>query len=215
VGIIISSQTFASSSSIPAWIKNTARWWADGQINDDDYIKSIQWLIDNKILRIPQSNNLQTQQLTSDETKANQSILDTLDSCTKITDDVKLKLCIDYAKKIKELCDRDINEKFQACKDPRLEDLSQQPAMSPFSNTVCRHGEFGTVEMSGQFTNDGTPYSFISLKLGVLDSNGDVVATGVGIISNIEAFETKIFDASALYSGSFSTCKIQVESKLP
>ena len=32
-------------SSIPAWIKNNAGWWADGQIDDDTFIQGIQFLI--------------------------------------------------------------------------------------------------------------------------------------------------------------------------
>ncbi len=36
--------------SIPQWIKNNAKWWAEGQIVDSDFIKGIQYLIDNNIL---------------------------------------------------------------------------------------------------------------------------------------------------------------------
>ena len=32
-------------SSIPAWIKNNAGWWADGQIDDDTFVQGIQFLI--------------------------------------------------------------------------------------------------------------------------------------------------------------------------
>jgi hypothetical protein len=42
-----------SSSEIPAWIKNNAGWWADGQITDDDFVKGIQFLIKEKILNVP------------------------------------------------------------------------------------------------------------------------------------------------------------------
>ena len=41
-----------SSPSIPAWIKNNAGWWADGQIDDDEFIQGIQFLIKEKILQI-------------------------------------------------------------------------------------------------------------------------------------------------------------------
>jgi len=43
--------------SIPSWIKNTAKWWGEGQISDDEFIKALQWLIDQKIL-VVQSNNV-------------------------------------------------------------------------------------------------------------------------------------------------------------
>ena len=37
---------------IPAWIKNNAGWWADGDIPDSTFISGLQWLISNKIMQI-------------------------------------------------------------------------------------------------------------------------------------------------------------------
>lgn len=62
IGIGLSVNISADQGTIPAWIKNSAKWWADGQITDSDFIKSLQWLIDNKILVIPQSKDIQTSQ---------------------------------------------------------------------------------------------------------------------------------------------------------
>lgn len=42
-----------SSPSIPAWIKNTAKWWAEGQVSDTEFINALQWLVEKKILVIP------------------------------------------------------------------------------------------------------------------------------------------------------------------
>jgi hypothetical protein len=39
-------------TSIPAWIKNNAEWWADGQIPDSAFVSGIQWLISNGIMKI-------------------------------------------------------------------------------------------------------------------------------------------------------------------
>lgn len=41
-----------SEYQIPEWIKNNAKWWAEGQITDDDYIKGLQYLIDKGILKV-------------------------------------------------------------------------------------------------------------------------------------------------------------------
>lgn len=38
--------------NIPQWIKDNARWWAEGKISDREYINALQWLIDQGILRI-------------------------------------------------------------------------------------------------------------------------------------------------------------------
>jgi micrococcal nuclease len=41
-----------TSDSIPAWIKNTAGWWADGNITETEFLRAIEYLIDNKIIKI-------------------------------------------------------------------------------------------------------------------------------------------------------------------
>jgi len=40
-------------TEIPAWIKNNAGWWADGQIDDDSFVQGIQFLVKQDILKIP------------------------------------------------------------------------------------------------------------------------------------------------------------------
>ena len=44
---------YADNSSIPDWVKNTAKWWADDQIGESDYISSLQYLINQDIIKIP------------------------------------------------------------------------------------------------------------------------------------------------------------------
>lgn len=46
----------ADQIQIPLWIKNNANWWSAGQISDSDFIKGIQYLIDQKIILIPQTS---------------------------------------------------------------------------------------------------------------------------------------------------------------
>jgi hypothetical protein len=41
---------------IPNWIKNNARWWAEGNIGDSDFVSGIQYLIKEGIMRIPPSS---------------------------------------------------------------------------------------------------------------------------------------------------------------
>ena len=38
--------------SIPDWIKNTAEWWYLGEITEDDFLKSVEYLVKNRIIRI-------------------------------------------------------------------------------------------------------------------------------------------------------------------
>jgi len=40
------------SEEIPQWIKNNAEWWSQGLISDDDFVKGIQYLVENGIIRV-------------------------------------------------------------------------------------------------------------------------------------------------------------------
>lgn len=40
---------------IPSWIKNNAKFWSDGKITDKDFVSGIQYLINQKIIKIPAS----------------------------------------------------------------------------------------------------------------------------------------------------------------
>ena len=37
---------------VPKWIKNNARWWADGDIPDSAFVSGLQWLIRNGIMQV-------------------------------------------------------------------------------------------------------------------------------------------------------------------
>ncbi len=60
------SQT-SSLISIPTWIKNNAKWWSQGSITDSDFTKGIQYMIQNGIMKIPQtqSGSVTSQQIPS------------------------------------------------------------------------------------------------------------------------------------------------------
>ncbi len=45
------------SMVIPSWIKTTAKWWSQGQVSDSDFIKGIQYLIQQGIMQIPTQSN--------------------------------------------------------------------------------------------------------------------------------------------------------------
>ena len=38
---------------VPDWIKNNARWWTEGRINDSDFVLGIEFLINNEIITVP------------------------------------------------------------------------------------------------------------------------------------------------------------------
>jgi len=49
------TETKATSSKIPDWIKNNAGWWADGSIDDASFVQAMQYLIKEGIMKIPQT----------------------------------------------------------------------------------------------------------------------------------------------------------------
>jgi len=51
------SKISRDSIEIPNWIKNNAGWWADGQIGDSDFVSGIEFLINEKIMRLPSATS--------------------------------------------------------------------------------------------------------------------------------------------------------------
>jgi hypothetical protein len=49
-----------TESEVPAWIKNNAGWWADGNIDDAAFVNGIQFLIKNGIMKIPETTPVTT-----------------------------------------------------------------------------------------------------------------------------------------------------------
>ncbi len=39
--------------SIPNWIRTNAGWWVDGQISDDDFVRGVEFMIENQIIHSP------------------------------------------------------------------------------------------------------------------------------------------------------------------
>ena len=44
-----------SSTQVPDWIKQNAKWWAQGAIDDSDFVSGIQYLIKEGIMTIPET----------------------------------------------------------------------------------------------------------------------------------------------------------------
>lgn len=44
--------TDVAKTSVPDWVKNNAKWWSDGLITDDDFVKGIQYLVEKGIIRV-------------------------------------------------------------------------------------------------------------------------------------------------------------------
>jgi len=42
----------AQSDAVPAWVKNTAGWWADDQISEAEFVNSMEYLIGSGIIDV-------------------------------------------------------------------------------------------------------------------------------------------------------------------
>lgn len=45
-----------ADATIPSWVKSNAKYWKEGQIGDDEYVKGIQYLVQNNVMQIPSSS---------------------------------------------------------------------------------------------------------------------------------------------------------------
>ncbi|EGP93442.1 Secreted Zn-dependent protease containing TPR-repeat protein [Nitrosarchaeum koreense MY1] len=51
----IEAVKISDSAQIPDWIRNNAKWWSDGAITDADFVKGIQFLAQQGIIKIEQT----------------------------------------------------------------------------------------------------------------------------------------------------------------
>ncbi len=61
ISILLLQPALAASAQvsgpiIPQWIKNNAKWWSDGTISDSDFVKGIQYLVQNGIVKVTASS---------------------------------------------------------------------------------------------------------------------------------------------------------------
>jgi len=53
-GWILVGAAWAEETTLPSWIKTTSIWWGEEKITDEEFINSLQYLLENEILVIPQ-----------------------------------------------------------------------------------------------------------------------------------------------------------------
>jgi len=60
-----------SDEIIPNWIKNNARWWSEGNIDDEAFVDGIEFLISKNIIDVPKHNSAQSIMVIPDWIKNN------------------------------------------------------------------------------------------------------------------------------------------------
>ena len=66
--------------NIPAWIKNNAAWWSQGQIDDASFVSGITYMIENGIMEISQNNTPVNNMSVDDLYQENQEFREWADS---------------------------------------------------------------------------------------------------------------------------------------
>ena len=51
ISISEEKQETAVDAGVPNWIKTTAEWWSKGQIDDADFVRGIEFLLNNNFIR--------------------------------------------------------------------------------------------------------------------------------------------------------------------
>jgi len=46
------SQSSAEAKEIPSWVKNNAKWWADGSIDEGSFVTGIEFLVKEGIIQV-------------------------------------------------------------------------------------------------------------------------------------------------------------------
>ncbi|WP_428324354.1 hypothetical protein [Nitrosopumilus sp.] len=61
VGISVTSISAQSNYEIPSWFKGVANFWAEGNIDDDEFGESISFLVNNEIIKVPKIQELENE----------------------------------------------------------------------------------------------------------------------------------------------------------
>jgi len=152
IGIFV-SLVLAQDYNIPSWIKNNAKWWSEGQIGNSDFTKGMQYLIQNGIMKVPQ-----TQASSSSSNQIPSWIKNDAGSWAsgQISDD-------EFVKGIQYLISEGIIEtQSSSCK--AINDILPDPKCTPGATdpkvtqanidfTICASGYTKTVRPSGSATN--------------------------------------------------------------
>lgn len=314
-------QNNSSNDSVPSWVKNNARWWSEGQIGDNDFITGIEFLVKNGMIHVGTSQNdglkfnidnllptkISLEEIISknisykkianhEDDKCIESV--GIDYSHETTDNVRIVYSTGICKLRNVEAENDVfdsrefpvmgesqktgrcfatplggdyelqssnvfcliddylfgtvaffeynsadfrtllsieetiiknyhKQKYGNPVDISLSDIlkSGQSSSKPneggikaeegFSSLSCRQDEYGFIKMTGRFTNGADFYSTIYFTLGIEDKNGNIVATGIGTLSNVEPYQTRIFDATAEWDGPYVNCLIEVNDAFP
>ena len=49
-----------SEPAVPEWVKNNAKWWGEGQINDSDFATGLEFLVKENVINVPKNTEVES-----------------------------------------------------------------------------------------------------------------------------------------------------------
>ena len=84
------TDTSQSDQQVPAWVKNTAGWWADNKISEAEFVNAIQYLIKGSIIQIPNQND----SWVSDAFRVNSCEFEHIPALNKLDNEARMEICL-------------------------------------------------------------------------------------------------------------------------
>ncbi len=101
--MILSVNSAMADTSIPQWIKNDAKWWSEGSISDTDFLKGIQYLVRQGIIKVdvPVTEVIATNGSPSDSDRVT-SIVVTFQNLVNFPSTIPNKITVNSIQRISE-----------------------------------------------------------------------------------------------------------------
>lgn len=181
----------AQSTEIPSWVKGVANFWAEGNINDNEFGEAISFLIEQGIIKVD---------MTIIDNPEQQNKISQLES-----ENTGLKNEISSLKNKNS----ELNQQIDALQTTNSQTQEQQ---SPFDLIVINCSPYGTKSIKVEYSVKSNHDEIIDLELIIagVDNNGNILSTSTPIMWDIVPGQTKFDHTYIDNSSGLVSCTIGV-----
>ena len=95
LGIGLATNVYAQNESlIPSWIKTAVGFWANDQVSDQEFLSSIEYLVENEIIHVSESKNSSDDRLFENLNLLHAAINEKITSSHELVNDVQIQEAI-------------------------------------------------------------------------------------------------------------------------
>ena len=215
---------------IPAWIKDVAGLWFEGQISDSEYLATIEYLINNNIIKFDDLDNLRKTIETLRETieyheqkstSADTNELKNLRELVKAQEAAMDDLCDSFTSRA--LCEAiidihlfDINKKMQTGTDSSntnqqsdSSNTNQQSDSFEVKVINCEQSTDRYIGVQGSIKNNLDTTIDLEYLVNVADDNQEILSFTKRTIWDFAPGQTEFIDSSVRWAGDWEYCGIQ------